>query len=258
MYKAVFTLAIMMASTQVLGFELRETDNGYRVRHNSEKIEVVLDPSLSLLGPSHEVEGTIIDVFEMWTKKADLPLSFTFVHGTCDDFGYTQDGNNENCIAASSSQEMWERVKDTDPGATAIVSYLPSTGSIIDADIVFNASDWEWNMSGDDEGTLNLWTVTAHEVGHLLGLDHSDVETAVMYPTTRVGETGSQQLDSDDVSAATTLYNDLLEDTLEDTDLADCDGMATAAGGTPSSPFVFAGFLAVLFMRRRVLAMLRP
>ncbi|MCP4674858.1 MAG: matrixin family metalloprotease [Deltaproteobacteria bacterium] len=253
MYKAIFTLAIMLASTQVLGFELRETDKGDFVRFHGEKIEMVLDPSLSLLGPTDEIESTIIDIFEMWVEKAELPLTFNFVHGTCGDFGYDQGGNNENCIAASTSKDMWKRVQSSDPGASAIVSYLPSTGAIIDADIVFNASDWKWSTSGEVENTLNLWTVTSHEVGHLLGLAHSNIEAAVMYPTTSVGKTGAEPLDSDDVIAATTLY----ENMLENTDLADCDGMATAAGGTPSSPFFFAGFLAMLFVRRRVIAMLR-
>ena len=42
---------------------------------------------------------------------------------------------------------------------------------IIDADIVFNGKDHSWKVDNSDP---DIWAVTSHEVGHLLGLFHSD------------------------------------------------------------------------------------
>src|SRR5438105_1083008 len=50
----------------------------------------------------------------------------------------------------------------------------------------------------------NLQLLVEHEVGHLLGLDHSAVLSSVMYPF--VGHGGGAALDSDDVVAISSLY----------------------------------------------------
>src|SRR5205814_4817088 len=50
----------------------------------------------------------------------------------------------------------------------------------------------------------NLQQLVEHEVGHLLGLDHSGVISSVMYPF--VGRGGVAELDSDDRVAVANLY----------------------------------------------------
>jgi hypothetical protein len=55
-----------------------------------------------------------------------------------------------------------------------------AAGSIFDADIVFNSSI-EWAVSGAD-GSFDVQAVALHEVGHLLGLCHSGIRHAVMWP----------------------------------------------------------------------------
>ena len=47
-----------------------------------------------------------------------------------------------------------------------------SAGSITDADIIFNGRDFEFT-SGTSGRAVNLKDVAVHEVGHLLGLDHT-------------------------------------------------------------------------------------
>ncbi|XVF60397.1 hypothetical protein PTKIN_Ptkin08bG0042200 [Pterospermum kingtungense] len=54
-------------------------------------------------------------------------------------------------------------------------------------------------------GSFHLETVALHEIGHLLGLHHSFVEDAVMYPTIMDGET--KGLHADDVQGIKVLYN---------------------------------------------------
>ncbi len=49
----------------------------------------------------------------------------------------------------------------------------PRDGAVEEADIEINAVDYRWSLDGDEPGTRSLRTVVVHELGHVLGLDHS-------------------------------------------------------------------------------------
>ncbi|KAG6557133.1 hypothetical protein Mapa_001060 [Marchantia paleacea] len=59
--------------------------------------------------------------------------------------------------------------------------------------------------STDDEDAIDLQTVALHEIGHLLGLAHTHVEGAVMYPSI-VTRQVKRQLTVDDIQGAQALY----------------------------------------------------
>ena len=77
---------------------------------------------------------------------------------------------------------------------------------IIDVDIMFNPAD-TFATSGATTGQFDLQSVATHEIGHLIGLDHSGIAHAVMYP---YGDTSSigihQALWTDDMIGAGKLY----------------------------------------------------
>lgn len=58
---------------------------------------------------------------------------------------------------------------------------------------------------GARPGAFDLETVALHEIGHLLGLGHSSVEGAIMFPSIRPGVT--KGLDADDIQGIKVLYN---------------------------------------------------
>ncbi|MEZ4470136.1 MAG: matrixin family metalloprotease [bacterium] len=60
------------------------------------------------------------------------------------------------------------------------------TGVILEADITFNAVSFRW-ATADNARANDIETVSLHEVGHLLGLDHSNNRDAVMFPRCRSG-----------------------------------------------------------------------
>lgn len=84
-------------------------------------------------------------------------------------------------------------------GAIALTAYTydTETGHMLDADIRIDPSLFD--------GKVNAQQALAHEVGHVLGLDHSAVISATMYPYVGSGGTPAE-LDSDDRIAIATMY----------------------------------------------------
>ncbi len=70
-------------------------------------------------------------------------------------------------------------------GASGVVALTPVTfftdGRIIDADVLFNGKNFSFTTKGEI-GRFDVQDVATHELGHLLGLDHSGVCGATMYP----------------------------------------------------------------------------
>ena len=82
---------------------------------------------------------------------------------------------------------------------------LPSC--LIDADIVFNPAEQFYTTATTPLTAFDVQSVATHEIGHMLGLDHSGIAHAMMYP---FGDTfaASQQrtLAVDDVAGIAFLY----------------------------------------------------
>ncbi|KAL1828346.1 hypothetical protein ACET3Z_006758 [Daucus carota] len=65
-------------------------------------------------------------------------------------------------------------------------------------------ADEPWSI-GPMAGHIDLETVALHEIGHLLGLEHSSVEGAIMFPS--VADNMTKDLHGDDVQGIKELYH---------------------------------------------------
>ncbi|MGY1617387.1 matrixin family metalloprotease [Geodermatophilus sp. SYSU D00691] len=79
--------------------------------------------------------------------------------------------------------------------------YPPPCGGANAGDMHFDEAE-TWSLTGNT-GTFDLETVALHEIGHLLGLDHSQVTGSVMFPTYGGVRRGLTQ---DDVDGIRRLY----------------------------------------------------
>jgi hypothetical protein len=82
------------------------------------------------------------------------------------------------------------------------------TGSTIyDADIVTNYNGVAWASLGEScSGEYYVEGVMVHEVGHLLGLGHTNVGGATMYPSVSACNNGPASTEADDDNGVNFLY----------------------------------------------------
>ncbi|MFM7295988.1 MAG: IPT/TIG domain-containing protein [Planctomycetota bacterium] len=89
------------------------------------------------------------------------------------------------------------------PQGSATVALTPvqffSNGRIADADILFNGAGQRFTTSGEF-GAFDVQDVATHELGHLLGLDHTGVAGATLYPYVSPSILGHRSLASDDAN----------------------------------------------------------
>lgn len=82
------------------------------------------------------------------------------------------------------------------------------TYRIYDADIVTNTR-YAWTSVGEADGCSSefyIEGVMVHEVGHLLGLGHSNVTGSTMYPSVSACNNGPATIENDDKAAIVDLY----------------------------------------------------
>ena len=90
--------------------------------------------------------------------------------------------------------------------AVTNIAVSTQTGDIVDADILVNPTV---EFSTDPTTPSNRYdfeSVLTHEIGHFLGLDHSAILSATMFPRVSQGVNGSRVLSSDDIAGLSSLY----------------------------------------------------
>ena len=79
------------------------------------------------------------------------------------------------------------------------------SNTIYEADIDINTS-YPW-VNGSTNNTFDVGNSFTHELGHLLGLDHSDVSDATTWATIPwTGEISKRSLSTDDINGAKDIY----------------------------------------------------
>ncbi|MFN7133221.1 MAG: myxosortase-dependent metalloprotease, MXAN_2677/MXAN_2678 family, partial [Myxococcales bacterium] len=111
----------------------------------------------------------------------------------------------------------WEQSSETI--AVTTTSFSNRTGEIFDADLELNGDGFDFTtatgapcpaVQGDPASgscvATDLANTVVHEVGHFLGLDHTDVADATMYRSADIGETKKRTLHEDDLACYCAMY----------------------------------------------------
>jgi MYXO-CTERM domain-containing protein len=175
---------------------------------------------------------------------------------------------------------------DYDASALAVTTDTANTrtGQIYDADVEVNLVDYHWaDLVEDPDLTsdMDLENALTHELGHLIGLDHTcfdplssmsgvrpdddtgqpipdcvtaspDIQATTMFPSAMPGDTQKRTLAPDDLNAVCTIYSVNDPPPPPGTGVnGGCDGCA--AGGRPGDTGALAtfGLLAAVLIARR-------
>ena len=98
--------------------------------------------------------------------------------------------------------------RNASSGSALATTYTWFSGTrMIDADIVFWDAGFQF-VTGTSgcSGAFFIEDIATHEFGHALGLGHSTVVSATMYPSISTCSQQSRTLDPDDIAAVLSLY----------------------------------------------------
>ena len=157
-------------------------------------VPYLLNPSnLDLAEPS--VEAAVRAGADVWANQSSASIGFTYGGRSAQSTtGY--DGTNLVVFRNASNGS-----------AIATAYYWSSGGRIIDADIVFWDGAFQFFAGSTGcSGGFYIEDIAAHEFGHALGLGHSTVAGATMYPSVSSCDTGPRILSADDIAGALFIY----------------------------------------------------
>ena len=222
-------LSVALFIQAAFAFELTESPVADEISWDSMPIQWELDTTNS---PAHldkiEQHETIRKAFNTWEDVSGADIEFEDV---------TFDANvNENVV-------YWEQNWTADPDMLALTSTISTTdGTIIGFKIALNAQHPQWSLEGHDG--MDLQNAQTHEVGHVLGLDHTDEQKeATMFASAVSGEHTKRDLHWDDKEGVRYLYPERTGNLLDD--------LALSCSSAAAAPSVMMTLLPVVALARR-------
>ncbi len=139
----------------------------------------------------------IVKSFKVWDQVPTSTLETKYLGMTA----------ANSCAKDNINLLKWAKGRDWTLGQGVIAAaYIWYKSDVIqEFDILFNDQHFSWSTSGE-ANKMDVGHIATHEVGHVLGLDHSSVSGAVMWPTARPGDLSNRKLHSDDSAGLSALY----------------------------------------------------
>ena len=155
--------------------------------------------------PDSDVVGALRRALQSWEAVADI--QFFETNSSAETISPSHQGDGVNLISVSTANAAMFDSSDA-PARTRV--FYDSGGTIVEADIALNPRA-EFSTDGAP-GTYDLESTFAHEIGHLLGLEHSAVIGATMQPrqarngTYNLPAFSQRTLSEDDAAQARAFY----------------------------------------------------
>lgn len=196
------------------------TGDGVPLEWDSACIQYSIDQRGSIWLSMGDIEDAVTASFDEWqnTTCAGEPPNVVFQMGapsTCRIPEFNNRGPNVNTVAFLSDWENQDG-EPFDPRALAVtIVWFLDDGQIVDADMVINETLGPYDLCPDtgcpggsvtSPGPVDLQSIVTHEAGHMLGIGHSDDETATMFAVAPREEVQKRTLAQDDINAICTIY----------------------------------------------------
>lgn len=217
---ALIALLALGVTSLSSSFEFSGNSNEQPIKWPTRTIQIALSTSLltpgSAIKPESDVKGAVQRALDSWAAAANV--TFVEVSSNAQSISPTTGGDGINLITIAPTVDNLAVFGEGNNPARTRVFYDPETGEISEADIVINAAphsseDAPLQFSTDgSSGTYDLESTLAHEIGHLLGLSHSNVIAATMQASQGLNGTyglpalTERSLSEPDLSAIRSLY----------------------------------------------------
>ena len=205
-------VAFVAASVPARAYSLSYPNDNLVVAHHWVAHPIIVSVSTSLLSPALNIKtgsdiiGALHRAFQSWSNAADI--QFVETTSTVQTVSPADAGDGVSLITISAENASFFAGTES-PGRTRV--FYDSGGAIVEADIALNPK--ELFSTDGTPGTYDLESTFAHEIGHLLGLEHSAIIGATMQP--RQAKNGTyglpaftqRSLSEDDYAGARALYD---------------------------------------------------
>ncbi len=249
-YFKIFLILLSLGSFSLsaMGYTTQFADEAgtKRLRWKNAPIQIALSDSLIRqnlnIKADSDVLGAVQRSLETWEKVADIKFGMT----ETDKLSVSQAGKIGDGISLITIAQTPENLilfgSDTEAVSARTRIFYNGKGFITEADIVLNP--YQQFSTDGSIGTFDLQATLTHEIGHLLGLEHSTVVGATMYA--HQGKNGvynlpsfsSRTLAEDDISGIRALYGARTSD--ENCCGAISGKLSTVSGRNPKTTQIWA------------------
>jgi hypothetical protein len=203
---ALFSIALVASPSA--GWEQTESDLGYPLEWLGSCYHYSLHQDGSDDVAFDDLSAIARAAFDAWEEIDCSYYRFLATEpAQIDEQAFHTDQGNANLLVWRETADSWAY----SPLVVALTSvhYDPASGVIQDVDIEFNGYDFEFatlDSYPDGSELVDLQSTITHEIGHTIGLAHSDVTQSTMSAYDDPGSTDKRTLEQDDIDGACALY----------------------------------------------------
>ncbi|HEY0077823.1 MAG TPA: matrixin family metalloprotease [Pyrinomonadaceae bacterium] len=202
-------------SAPARSYTLEYSTASTQIRWPAATINIALSTSLQTppvnIKPGSDVAGAVRRALRSWSEVSNV--RFNLVTSSEQSISASGQPDGLSLITVADTGINRQAFGSPDMQGRARIFFDPSTGTISEADLALNPTQ-QFSTDGTP-GTFDLESTFVHEIGHMLGLEHSGVVEATMQPRQARNDTydlpaiSTRTLSTDDIAGIRSIYGPL-------------------------------------------------